>query len=110
MEKNEVNNHSYFSEIVKYINKLENDTLITRKDLVKIFPISSIDVYRRGLTLIGVLEDFDSGIYRKMNDIPPFINSSNLRDYSKDEILKEKMKYYYLTLERKKKLEEIFNY
>jgi hypothetical protein len=110
MGKKNLNDYIYFTEIVNYINKIENGDFITRKDLYNNFPISSLDVYRRGMTLIGVLEDCEMGVYKKVRDVPPFINSSNIREYSKDDKLKEKLRLYYLTLERKKKIKEIFDY
>jgi hypothetical protein len=110
MAKNKLSDYSYFSEIVEYINKLEVGVLILRKDLVNYFPSPSLDVYRRSLTLLGVLEDVIRGEYRKIHDIPPFINTTNILEYTKDGVLKNKLKRYYLVEERKKKLKEIFDY
>lgn len=112
MAKKNLSNYSYFSVIVEYINNLKDGSFVTRKELLVMTDhSSSVDVYRRGLTLLGVLEDTDIvGVFKKVKNIPPFINTTNYLDYSKQPYLIEKLRKYYLTLERKKKIKEIFDY
>ena len=69
---------SIYSLVVKCINNKNIGDNITRQELISYvsYETSSIDVYRRKLTLLGFLSSDGNGIYIKKKNIPSFIKSS----------------------------------
>jgi hypothetical protein len=100
---------SFFSNMVDYINIIEIGKEVRRQDLIsQLGGGATLDVYRRHLTLIGVLDDYKNGVYIKKNNVPSFINSSNIKLYAHDADKNSIIKLYYLKEIRKKKIKEIF--
>ena len=73
-----------FHELVNFINGLRIGETFSRKDLRHILNWhygSSVDVYRKGLCNLGFIEPTDViGEYRKLKNVPPYINSANYLD------------------------------
>jgi hypothetical protein len=102
-----MNNDSVWFDLIKYINKRKIDSIITRKDIhnelgYSSFGVSTIDMYRRTLLLIGFLEE---GLYRgeyiKKSDIPLDLTSTKAKElvYSEN---KNDIKNYIRSLKIKK--------
>lgn len=79
--KNEPMPNSSWNRIKNYVNTIENDSLIKRKDLIHNLPDiphTSIDIYRKLLTDINVLSFVKLGTYRKIQDIPSTMTTTEI--------------------------------
>jgi hypothetical protein len=68
---------SLFSDIRDYINSKPNGEIIYRMDLNSYFSSTSVDQYRRRLTLLGYLTWVGNGQYEKIKDIPENFTSAD---------------------------------
>ena len=96
-----------FKLIVECINNKKIGDTVSRQELIEYstsgpvcYTSSTVDIYRRKLTLFGFLSDYDRGVYKKEQDIPSFLKSSMITKFSNNAIsryvkikrLKDKLK------------------
>jgi hypothetical protein len=79
---------SKFQMFKKLINKTPIGETISRKNIIN--DIGDVDSYKAGLIKGGFIEMVRPGVYKKLINIPDYINSTNYRD--KNIILKMKLK------------------
>lgn len=86
-------NKTIWSLIKTYINRLDVNEEFTRKDLFNIVYHkkcgkllrryeSSLDQYRRSLTLVGCLEHVGYAKYKKLKNIPKGLSTSKLKKHA----------------------------
>ena len=83
---------SAFSELKDYINSIPIGETIYRKELVKILNSSSLDQYRRRLSLLGFISEGNNGKYEKLKQIPLDFKTSDLNAAYKNKRFKLKRK------------------
>lgn len=78
-----------FELIVECINNKKIGDTVIRQELINCttcYTSSSVDVYRRKLTLFGFLSDYSRGVYKKEQDIPTHLKSSTVTKISNTSI------------------------
>jgi hypothetical protein len=82
-----------FELIVKCINNKKIGDTVSRQELMDCttchngFHVSStVDIYRRKLTLFGFLSNYSRGVYKKEQDIPTHLRSSHVTKISNTSI------------------------
>lgn len=75
-----MNKETLWQNLVNFINSLDDATVFTRKDLMTTLDTprseTTIDTYRRILTVIGYLSEDGRGQYKKNMSIPEYMTSS----------------------------------
>lgn len=72
---------SNWSKVKKFINTIENDSKITRKEIMqnlKDVSPTTVDIYRKLLTEANVLLYIKPGTYKKIQDIPEQLTTTKL--------------------------------
>lgn len=85
MSSLETNNWEIFKT---FVNSYSNSSTITRKDLMQYMhqnssaTDSTVDVYRRNITKLGIILWVGNGEYNKITNIPSFLTSNMALSYS----------------------------
>ncbi|MCF8019850.1 MAG: hypothetical protein K9L62_10625 [Vallitaleaceae bacterium] len=85
-----IDRKTIWSLLKEYINSLEDNEQFTRKDLLYAVYVedaakaltrveTSVDQYRRYITILGFLDHPGRGTYKKIKDLPPFLTVSKAK-------------------------------
>jgi len=82
---------SAFSKLKDYINSIPIGETVYRKELIRCLNSSSLDLYRRRLSLLGYISEGEGdGSYKKLKQIPDDLKTSDLESAYKNKRFKLK--------------------